>query len=192
MSVREMTGEEILGGNSIVAFATPGIVAGPRKLKVKRARGFAVESHGDQRYGQAPYAEHLATVVSILEECGFSGNHLAAGWLHDVVEDTDKTVDDLRVEFGEHVAQLVWAVTGGGEREAHVATIYEKITAYPDAAVIKLADRIANIEAAQPGDRHSTRYASEHADFAIVIEPHVPTEMWHRYLAALKDSEAKD
>lgn len=149
------------------------------------AREFAVRAHGQQRYGERPYVEHLSAVVEVLEEFGFSDDYVAAGWLHDVVEDTSETEADIEAAFGDRVAKLVSAVSGGGDRATHVASIYEKIGAYPDSAVVKLADRIANIEACERGDKHSLRYAREHPGFAEVIEPHVPIAMMQRYLIAL-------
>lgn len=186
MVVRKVSAEEFLGGEALVMFATPGIVEGFNKLKLRRARDFAVEAHGDQRYGDKPYVEHLSAVVRVLEDFGCSGDHLVAGWLHDVIEDTDATRSELKSAFGEHVAKLVWAVTGGGKRERHVASIHKKLAAFPDAAVINLADRIANVEASQPGDRHATRYRDEHPEFAEVVRSHVPAEMWQRYFQALE------
>lgn len=150
-----------------------------------RARDFAVAAHGDQPYGDLPYVAHLAAVVRVLGDFGFAGDYLIAGWLHDVVEDTDKTVAEIESAFGDRASKLVWAVTGGGERATHVATIHQKIADYPDAAAVKLADRIANVEACKAGDKHSIRYNREHAEFATVIQPHVPAAMWQRYLQAL-------
>jgi len=156
--------------------------------RVERAREYAIAAHGEQRYGNHPYAYHLAAVVKILAEAGASDDMIIAGWLHDVVEDTDATEADIAAAFGEEVAGLVGAVSGGGNRDAHVAAIYEKIKALPAGATVKLADRIANIEAATPGDRHSLRYAREHPGFAEVIEPHAPPSLWKRYMAALAAS----
>ena len=155
--------------------------ADPKQVR-ETAREFSIRAHGDQRYGDRPYVEHLFAVVTVLESFGFSDDYVAAGWLHDVVEDTEFTEADIAAAFGERVANLVSAVSGGGDRESHVASIYEKIAAYPDAAVVKLADRIANVEACEPGDKHSVRYAREHLGFGEVIEPHVPARMWQRYL----------
>lgn len=155
-----------------------------------RAREFAIAAHGNQCYGDEPYESHLAAVVQILEDFGFSDEFKAAGWLHDVVEDTDKKIADISDAFGDRVAHLVWAVTGGGDRESHVASIHRKIGAYPDAAVVKLADRIANVEACRRGDKHSVRYSREHGDFATTIRPHVPLAMWERYLSALERSSS--
>lgn len=149
------------------------------------ARDFAIAAHGTQRYGMRPYSHHLAAVVQILEDAQASEEMKIAGWLHDVIEDTDVTEAEISAAFGEKVARLVGAVSGGGSREAHVAAIYEKIKALPAAATVKLADRIANIEAATPGDRHSLRYAREHTGFAEVVEPLAPPALWARYMKAL-------
>ncbi len=115
----------------------------PTTRRALAARKFAVAAHGRQLYGDRPYIEHLIAVVEVLEEFGFSDGFITAGWLHDVVEDTAAGEADIKSAFGERVAKLVSAVSGGGDRASHVASIYEKIVAFPAAAVVKLADRIA-------------------------------------------------
>lgn len=155
-------------------------------------REFAVAAHGDQRYGPRSYVEHLAAVVEVLKEFGFGDDYVAAGWLHDVVEDTSVTEADIEAAFGERIAKLVSAVSGGGDRATHVASIYQKIAAFPDAAVVKLADRIGNVEACAPGDKHAVRYAREHPGFASAIQAHAPVAMWQRYLDALTSRASDD
>lgn len=156
------------------------------------ARDFAIAAHGDQPYGNSPYVVHLSAVVRVLESFGADEVHLKAGWLHDVVEDTTVQIEDVRSRFGKQVADLVWAVTGEGhgDRHAHSRSIYRKIAAHPAAASLKLADRIANVEACQKGDKHSTRYAREHPEFAGVIEAFVPSAMWNRYVRALAERQS--
>lgn len=156
---------------------------------VQQAREFAIAAHGEQRYGDKPYESHLAAVVQIMDDFGLPAEFKVAGWLHDVIEDTEATVADISEAFGDRVARLVWAVTGGGDRESHVASIHRKIAAYPDAAVVKLADRIANVESCRRGDRHSLRYSREHATFEATIRQHVPAVMWKRYVQASKAAE---
>jgi (p)ppGpp synthase/HD superfamily hydrolase len=155
--------------------------------QLRKARDFAVHAHGAQRYGDKPYVDHLLAVVRILEQFGASADCRVAGWLHDTIEDTSVTRDEVSVEFGDRVASLVWAVTGEGHgnRQAHSASICAKIAQCPEAAVVKLADRIANIEACERGDRHSARYVGEHPAFADAIAPLVDAAMWQRYLDAL-------
>jgi guanosine-3',5'-bis(diphosphate) 3'-pyrophosphohydrolase len=153
-----------------------------------RARACAVAAHGDQKYGNQPYSYHLAAVVRVLEDFGFSEEHLAAGWLHDVAEDTSVVMEQIRAAFGDRIGDMVWAVTGEGygDRNSHSTSIYDKIQVCTDAAAIKLADRIANVEASKAGDKHSIRYGREHERFASAIQPHVGQEMWERYCRGLE------
>ena len=185
MAVREMSAEELLGGKALIGVPVRAMVKG---LKLRKARDFAIEAHGDQPYGDKPYVEHLSAVVRTLEDFDAGVSCLVAAWLHDVVEDTAVTIEQVRSEFGEEVANLVWAVTGegNGDRSAHAASICKKVAALPDAAVVKLADRIANIEACEPGDKHFLRYSREHAEFEKAIKPHVSQPMWQRYLNGLE------
>jgi len=119
---------------------------------------FAARAHIDQRYGAAPYTEHLLDVARTLAEFGFSpsdsdpekrGRHqrlCVAAILHDMIEDTNVGYEDIVSLFGREVADIVLAVTneaGKNRREKYEKT-YPKIKASPDALVIKLADRISN------------------------------------------------
>lgn len=193
--VREVTGEELLGCQSVVVFGSSLQASlmkrhlerlGLTDAKSMKAREFAIRAHGDQLYGDRPYVEHLEAVVSVLTDFGYGGDYLCAGWLHDVVEDTVTTLDDIERNFGSKVAQLVDAVSGGGDRGGHITSIYRKIAVHPVAAIVKLADRIANIEACESGDKHARRYAREHESFAAVIRPHVLQAMWKRYEEAIR------
>jgi (p)ppGpp synthase/HD superfamily hydrolase len=157
--------------------------------RLNAAQDLATAAHKSQRYGDKPYTDHLIAVVQLLEQFGASSEAVIAGWLHDTVEDTNVTVDQIKGQFGEHIAKVVWAVTGegNGDRQAHSASIYRKLAECPDAAIVKLADRIANIEACQHGDKHYLRYSREHVGFAEAVSKHVPKGMWERYLLALED-----
>ena len=110
------------------------------------ARGFAEGAHGDQKYGKKPYVTHLAAVRAVLGEFGFKDENLrVASWLHDVLEDTKITPAQLELAFGSTVTHLVWAVTGiGKNRKERTENAYDKMTDYPRAIPLKLADRIAN------------------------------------------------
>lgn len=148
----------------------------------ERAKDFAVSAHGDQLYQGRPYVSaHVAKVVKVLRDYGFAGDWIAAGWLHDVIEDTPVTFDDIKAEFGTKVATMVDACTGiGHNRKARNASIYAKIAAYPAAAPIKLADRIANVEASLHGSSHRHMYMKEADDFEAAIRRHVSAVMWTR------------
>jgi (p)ppGpp synthase/HD superfamily hydrolase len=148
---------------------------------VDRAMVIAFEAHKDQRYGNNPYSRHLADVVKVLERYGVKYEPLlAAGWLHDVLEDTDLSRLELAEKFDiasypkedrpliERTLQLVSAVTGEGKnRRERNASIYEKVTAEGLlAAILKCADRMANVESCY--DNRDTRlfmYWKEHGAF---------------------------
>ncbi len=79
---------------------------------VRRAFAFAAQAHAGQiRASGEPYILHCLTVAQILAELRLAPAAVAAGLLHDVVEDTDITLDDLRREFGDDVARFVDGVT---------------------------------------------------------------------------------
>ncbi len=115
---------------------------------------FAKTKHEGQyyRYGDhnTPYTFHLNAVEKVLRRFNVIDKHLlAAAWLHDVLEDTDTTRDELESSFGSIVSSLVRAVTTepGPSRKSRVKATYPKIVSCPSAIVLKLADRIANVEA---------------------------------------------
>jgi (p)ppGpp synthase/HD superfamily hydrolase len=149
--------------------------------EVHEARDFAIKAHGDQTYGGEPYGVHLFDVVGIAKEFGANDAQWKAAFLHDVLEDTAVTSDQILDLFGEDVLRIVYACTGEGETRAdRVSCIYRRIEDHPPAALVKLADRIANVEAATPGGHHWRRYKSEMSGFRAIIRPHVPAEMWAR------------
>ncbi len=150
------------------------------------ARSFAVAAHAGQLYGDQPYETHLAAVVQVLCDFGYDESYQQAGWLHDVVEDTAVPLSAIRDRFGDTVAARVDAVTGlGPTRQASNARIYAGLRDCPSAAVVKLADRIANVEAAPAGSDHLARYLREADMFATVVRPLVPPAMWSRLEQAL-------
>ena len=82
------------------------------KTLVERAYRVAEKAHqGQKRASGEPYVQHCLAVADILAELRMPAAVVAAGLLHDTVEDTDVTLDDLRRDFGEEVASLVDGVT---------------------------------------------------------------------------------
>ncbi|MFT3935814.1 MAG: HD domain-containing protein [Chitinophagaceae bacterium] len=120
-----------------------------------RAMDFAVHRHNTQLYGKYPYVVHLYAVAAVLFNFGITpatedGRMLLSGcWLHDLLEDTDVTKNELEDLFGKHIAEMVFCVTDGdGDiREEKKESVYKKLSGNEDACAIKLADRIANVEA---------------------------------------------
>lgn len=149
------------------------------------AQVFAIRAHGDQKYGSGLYCDHLQAVVHILADFGYHGAYENAGWLHDVVEDTPITGADIRKLFGDWVADAVNACTGvGRNRKERNASIYDKIARFPEAAPIKVADRIANVENAAPGSSHAGMYAKEAMAFHASVARHAPAGMQKRLALA--------
>lgn len=124
------------------------------EVNLSRARHVAAEAHGEmgQTYGAHPYTVHLDAVVEVLRRFGHRDPTLvAAGYLHDTLEDTRLRLEDITKEFGPQVSEIVDAVTDGEgpNRKARKERPYRLIPTVPGALAVKLADRIANIEAAR-------------------------------------------
>lgn len=122
---------------------------------VAAAVGFALRWHGDQRRPTgAPYLEHLLEAVEVLVRgAGVTDPELlCAAVLHDVVEDTPATLEDVRERFGDRVAAMVGWVTkpepeDGADRAAAKAAYLSHLADAPDdAIVVKLADRASNVQ----------------------------------------------
>jgi guanosine-3',5'-bis(diphosphate) 3'-pyrophosphohydrolase len=119
---------------------------------VMRAAQFAAQKHKDHRRkdaGQTPYINHPIALAATLSEAGVRDPEvLAAALLHDTIEDTDTTYDDLRGEFGKAIADLVAEVTDAKFLEK---TSRKKIQvsraghASDRAKLVKLADKICNL-----------------------------------------------
>ncbi len=107
---------------------------------------------GQMRKSGDPYITHPLAVTTILADIGMTESTLVASLLHDTVEDTSYTLDQLRVDFGEEVAQLVDGVTKLDKVKygdtAQSETIRKMIVAMSRdirVLVIKLADRLHNM-----------------------------------------------
>ena len=123
---------------------------------IERAYKFAKEAHsGIRRRSGEPYILHPIAVAKIAsQEIGLGSTSICAALLHDVVEDTDYTVEDIRQNFGNKIAQLVEGLTkisGGifGDKASAQAENFRKLllTMSEDIRVvlIKMADRLHNM-----------------------------------------------
>jgi GTP pyrophosphokinase len=122
---------------------------------VARAFSFAAAAHeGQQRRSGSPFIEHPVGVARICAQLRLDEQTIAAALLHDVVEDTETDIDDVRAEFGDEVAKLVEGVTKltriqFQSREQAEAENYRKMVVAMSEDVrvilIKLADRLHNM-----------------------------------------------
>ena len=79
---------------------------------VRKAYAYAAAAHAGQvRLSGEPYLSHPLAVAEVLAELGFDAHSVAAGLLHDTVEDTKVTLEEVDAEFGEQVADIVDGVT---------------------------------------------------------------------------------
>ncbi|MFZ5646256.1 MAG: RelA/SpoT family protein [Bacillota bacterium] len=122
---------------------------------VRRAYGFAEEAHrGQKRISGEEYITHPLSVAMILAELEMDQETLLAGLLHDVVEDTSVTLDRIKNEFGDEVAQLVDGVTKLGRLEfkskeeqqaENLRKMFLAMAKDIRVILIKLADRLHNL-----------------------------------------------
>ena len=131
---------------------------------VDRAYRVAEEAHrGQVRNSGDPYIVHPLAVACILVELGMDSECIAAGLLHDVVEDTDWTLPQITKEFGQTVAKLIDGVTKLGKipyssREEQQAENIRKM--------------LISYERRHPGHHHQAgRPAAQHAHLAVHDPP---------------------
>ncbi len=138
-------------------------------MRIRQAYFFAYDAHKDQpRASGEPYVIHPISVAEILAEYQMDTDTVMAGLLHDVLEDTDYTYEDLKKNFGEKVATLVQQVTNvsknvnqmliGDRGELEVENFRRMLVSTardPHALIVKLADRLHNMRTLQHLKRQS-------------------------------------
>ncbi len=132
---------------------------------LRRAFERAQNAHqGQFRLSGEPYIEHPVAVAGVLADLRLDVDTLAAAILHDTVEDTEVTLDDLRAEFGPTVAKLVEGVTKLGkihvrsQAQAQAENIRKMLVAMAEdirVVLIKLSDRLHNMRTVEalPAER---------------------------------------
>ncbi len=123
---------------------------------INRAFQYAYNGHnGQNRKSGEPYITHPLHVALYLCELNFDKETIAAALLHDLIEDTDITYEDLKKEFGEEVAEIVDGVTKldkikySSNEEAKADAIRKMVIAMSKdirVLILKLADRLHNIQ----------------------------------------------
>ncbi len=122
---------------------------------VRKAYEFSQKNHaGQSRASGEPYLVHPLSVAQVLAEMKMDAVAIAAGLLHDSVEDTSVTIVDIRKEFGEQVAHIVEGVTKISQidfatrEEQQAENLRKMMLAMVDdirVVLIKLADRLHNM-----------------------------------------------
>ncbi|WP_404478674.1 HD domain-containing protein [Novosphingobium sp. BL-52-GroH] len=120
---------------------------------VEAALEFARAAHAEvgqrRKYTGEPYIVHPVEVMTLVRKAGGTAEMQAAALLHDVVEDTHRTIDEFAGKFGEKVALLVYELTeplSEGNRAARKAREAMRLgSVSPEAQTIKCADLISNM-----------------------------------------------
>lgn len=167
-------------------------------MNLQEVRRWCAAAHGNQGYGNTsvddggmdgyhPYSFHLRKTEQVALRFGFRDISIRkACWGHDVLEDTGKTIGDLLAAgFTPYEVALIWAVTDGDGATRHERKLeaYRKIRQTPGAVIVKLCDRIANLEhAIQAGsERKFKLYKREMREFEAKLRDRSDTRvaaMW--------------
>jgi len=144
----------------------------------KRASAYAIACHTACCHlydGQYPYAFHLEMVANaalpfIQDEDAASRELILAGcWCHDLIEDARQSYNDVKQALGEAVAEIAYALTnekGRSRAERANARYYTGIRNTRHATLVKLCDRIANVQYSKAqGGRAWIRYREEQPHF---------------------------
>ncbi len=125
------------------------------RRRLVKAYEYAKEAHGGQKRASGePYFIHPCEVAEILMDLGLDAATIAAALLHDVIEDTSSTEEDIRREFGEEVLALVGGVTKlekivfkskEDENAENFRKIFVAMAKDVRVIIIKLADRLHNM-----------------------------------------------
>lgn len=153
---------------------------------ILKAARYAAAKHGDQKrkFSGDPYVLHPMRVAGrIAMEPWTTEAHVAAAWLHDVLEDCAVTVDEIRSEFDDQVAALVDALTNrskatGLPRAERKAIDRDRLRLVPwPVKAIKLADRADNLREMDraPGGFLRVYAAESRALLEVLRDAHVPS-----------------
>ena len=167
----------------------------------EKAVAFAQKWHQGQcrpNKSQEPKIDHMAEVAQLVTEAGGTDVEIAAAWLHDVVEDTAVTLNDVRQTFGEDVALVVDGLTDPPDfammpLAQRKATQVERLKSKPHSVkLVKLADQSSNVKSVledPPLDwdaQKSLTYiegAKQIADVCMGLSPYLD-QLFHRFYQA--------
>ncbi len=175
---------------------------------VTKARELASQLHKGQVHNdgfKTPYIFHLEEVAELVKESGGSEEEIAAAWLHDSVEDTQITIEEIREKFGSEVAFIVsnltdlpdWILLSQKERKARQAVRVMKASS--GIKRVKLADQTSNVKIVGKGtmvdfslETHFMYIegARQIAEACKGISPYLDTLFINRYKNARKNLNA--
>lgn len=164
--------------------------AAERSPLVRTALAKARDAHAGQvrnGSGGMPYVEHPIAVAARLEEQGYRDEVLAAALLHDVIEDSETTLDELRELFGEEVAGMVGALTDDESIDSYrerKAEHRQRVAAAPaEALAIYGADKLTNVSTLR--DAYAAEGEAVREEFKVPVE--LKVEIWEEDLELLRE-----
>jgi (p)ppGpp synthase/HD superfamily hydrolase len=156
---------------------------------IQKSREYAYQKHSAMTISDGkPYSVHLDNVVANVKRFikHPSAELLMAAYLHDTVEDTDATLEEIEHMFGTVVKDLVWRVTDepGANRKERKSKTYPKISGHLGATIVKLCDRIANVEYPSSNkQKYLSMYRKEQAGFEAICKIPTPDPKWNEVQA---------
>ena len=168
-----------------------------QEAMIAAARAYAICAHGDQTYGDFPYEKHLQDVVDILSV--FRASYFLdklypilaqVGYLHDVLEDTEITYEQLDDAFGYRITSNVSAITdpvgkNRRERKEQFTVRMQFFITQPEyvfAVIVKVADRLANVRHAVKRESEKSKYVKlyrkEYPEFKALIYPFIDSHLF--------------
>lgn len=146
---------------------------------------YAEAHHHEQRRDSdlAPFVLHPLEVAVLLRNRGYDDEVVAAGLLHDVVEDTDATIDEVRERFGDRVASLVAAVSDDPSIDDYAdrkTALRDQVAAAdPDAQAVYAADKVAKArelraKAARDGSQFDAAKMHHYEQSLAMLEREAP------------------
>ena len=180
--------------------------------QIKKAIQFAARKHHGhmrQETEPLPYITHLFSVALLVAEDGASDDVVTAALLHDTLEDTETTREEIVDSFNEYVAELIESVSEVKEKDGRKLDWRERKTAYlanletapNDAVLIAIADKIDNIESKleafekegvsllQRWKQPTEAYLWYHGEALRIAQKRLPE---HRLTARLAEVHAKE
>lgn len=156
--------------------------------KTRKAEAFARAAHSAvgqvRKYTGEPYIVHPIEVAETVRAAGGNENQICAAYLHDTVEDTNVTLDDIAAVFGHEVATLVEMLTDvskkeDGNRETRKAIdLAHTAKCSAEAATVKLADLISNTRSIIEHDHDFARVYLREKKATIKVLTHGDPAVW--------------
>ncbi len=165
----------------------------------QRALAFATEAHKGQvrKYTGAPYIHHPIEVADLVRRVSHTVEMVCAAYLHDVVEDTSRTLSDVRLAFGDEVARIVSELTDvstpadGTRAQRKAIDLAHIAAASAEAQTVKLADLISNTCSVAEHDMSFARVYIPEKWATLSVMSKGDEHLTNAALAAVKYGQAK-